>query len=258
LSALRIHKQKDKMSASDSTRDAITASPPKWRAYVHLYAPLITVGLLLFTSPFVDALNLTDNERVYRLAVAVLAAIPTSLVASQFYPADRPDATPEEAVRFTRKNDIYRAAVLFTYRWLYGTPFNLSFFIGDMVMSYAVDLVIPPRPAGTKPRRSEFAVVALWTVASSALMSVAPPALFFWVGVVDRTLWRASYMALVDDVIGVLAHPNVRTLKGRVVLLCVQAFTIAALLSLARVWALRSLHAQLDAAFARMNHASGL
>jgi hypothetical protein len=254
---LQIHKLKDAM-ANDPTSNATASSPPTWRAYVHLYMPLITAGLLLLSGPFIDALNPTDNVPRYRLAVAILSAIPTHVVASYFYPADRPDATPEQAVRFTRRSAIYRAAVLFTYRWLYGTPFNLGFFIGDMVLSYMVDLVIPVRPAGTKPRRSEFVVVALCTVVSSALMSVAPPALFFWVGVVDRTMWRAAYMALVDDVIGVLARPNVRTLKGRVVLLCVQAFTIASLLGLARAWARRSLHAQLEAAFARMNSAPGV
>ena len=243
------------MSAGDK---ATASSLPSWRAYVHLYTPLITTGLLLLSGPFIDALNPTDNEPGYRLAVAILSAIPTYFVASRFYPIDRPDATPEQAVRFTRRNVIYRAAVLFTYRWLYGTRFDLSFFMADMTMSYAVDLVIRERPAGTQPRRSEFAVAALWTAASSALMSVAPPALFVLVGAVDRTMWRASYMALVDDVIGVLAHPNVKTFKGRVVLLCVQAFTIASLLNLARAWARRSLYAQLEAAFAGMNSASGI
>lgn len=89
------------------------------------------------------------------LLCVVLSAIPTSRLGSFVYPNDRPKPTPEQAVRFSRKSDIYRAAILFTSRWLFGTPFNLMFFIG-FLMSYTVRSLIGERPGGTKQRRSAF------------------------------------------------------------------------------------------------------
>lgn len=154
-------------------------------------------------------------------------AILTNWVATFFYPTDRAEPTSEQTIRFSRKKDVYRAAILFTYRWIFGTPFDLQFFIADLTMSYGLGSVIGERPAGTKQRRSEFGVHLLWVAGNAVLVHFAPSMLTYWVNVVDRVLWRAAYIALVDDVIGVLARPNVKTWKGKLVLVLTQAFTIA-------------------------------
>jgi hypothetical protein len=66
------------------------------------------------------------------------------------------------------------------------------------------------------------------------------PKLVFLAIAFDRTVWRAAYVALVDDIIGVLARPNVRTIRGKVTLVGVQACTIVALvywgLSTMKMW----------------------
>jgi predicted small integral membrane protein len=132
--------------------------------------------------------------------------------------------------------------VLATYGRLFGTPFNLQFLIADFMFSYIMGMAIGERPAGTRQRRSEFLVALLWVAGSGLLMSLAPPSmptLSFWVGLVDRTVWRAAYLALVDDIIGVLARPNVRTLKGKVTLILVQSFTITSLVYFALLWVQR-------------------
>lgn len=156
----------------------------------------------------------------------LLSAIPTNWFAALFYPADRPEPTPQEAIRFSRKSDIYRAAILFTYRWLYGTPFNLQFFVADLAFSYGLGATIGERAVGTKPRRSEFAAHLLWVAGSSVLMMYAPAFLSFWVTLVDRAIWRAAYIALVDDVVGILTRPNVKSWQGKVRLVLVQALVI--------------------------------
>lgn len=165
-----------------------------------------------------------------------LSAIPTNWLALFFYPPDRAEPTPEQAIRFSRKKDIYRAAILFTYRWLYGTPFNLQFFIADFSMSYGIGSLIGERPAGTKQRRSEFGVALLWVVGSAALMQFAPSMLSYPVIVADRVIWRSAYIALVDDIVGVLARPNMKTWKGKLTLVLTQAFTIMFLCWLLLSW----------------------
>lgn len=165
-----------------------------------------------------------------------LSAIPTNWLGSFFYPTDRAEPTPEQAVRFSRKKDIYRAAILFTYRWLYGTPFNIQFFFADFMMSYGVGALIGERPAGTRQRRSEFGVALLWVAGSAVLMQFAPPMLSFWITVADRAIWRSAYIALVDDVVGVLAKPNMKTWKGKVTLVLTQACTIVFLCWLLLSW----------------------
>lgn len=57
--------------------------------------------------------------------------------------------------------------------------------------------------------------------------------LYLIAGAADRTIWRTAYVALVDDVIGVLARPDVKTLRGKAVLVSVQAFTITSLMYVA-------------------------
>lgn len=203
---------------------ATPSSPPvpaysAWRTTAHLYFPFITVALFMtFGSP-VDTIPAT-------VLCIILSAIPTNWLASFFYPPDRPEPTPQQAIRFSRKSDIYRAAILFTYRWLYGTPFNLQFFIADFLTGYLISVAIAERPAGTKQRRSEFIVHATLVLINAALMYIVPSGLGFVLMFLDRMIWRAAYIALVDDVIGVLARPNVKTWQGKVVLVLTQAFTI--------------------------------
>ncbi|KAF3035047.1 hypothetical protein E8E11_001736 [Didymella keratinophila] len=200
------------------------SSPPAptysaWRTAAHLYFPIITVTLFMtFGSP-VDGIPRT-------ILCIILSAIPTNWLASFFYPPDRPEPTPQQAVRFSRKSDIYRAAILFTYRWLYGTPFNLQFFIADFLTGYLISIAIAERPAGTKQRRSEFIVHVTLIAINAALMYIVPSGLGYVLMFLDRMIWRAAYIALVDDVVGVLTRPNVKTWKGKVVLVLTQAFTI--------------------------------
>lgn len=190
-----------------------------WRTAAHLYFPFITVALFLtFGSPF-DSIPAT-------VACVALSAIPTNWLASFFYPVDRSEPTPQQAIRFSRKSDIYRAAILFTYRWLYGTPFNLHFFIADFITGYLISVAIAERPAGTKQRRSEFIVHATLVLINAALIFVLPSGLGFVLMFLDRMIWRAAYIALVDDVIGVLARPNLKTWQGKLVLVLTQALTI--------------------------------
>jgi hypothetical protein len=188
-----------------------------WRTYAHLYLPLITVFVLLTIGTLFDA----------NFLWALLSAIPTYWLGSFVYPADRAEPTPEQAIRFTRKNDLYRAAVMVTYRWLFGNSFDLKIIIADLSMSYGLGSLIGERPTGTKQRRSEFGVALLWMAGSTVLMQYAPSALQHWVILADRAIWRATYIALVDDVVGVLARPNVKTWKGKITLVLTQAFTIA-------------------------------
>lgn len=58
------------------------------------------------------------------------------------------------------------------------------------------------------------------------LISFALSFLSLWVTVLDMAMWRTVCIALVDDIIGVLARPNLKTWKGKVALVLAQAFTI--------------------------------
>lgn len=212
-------------SPPKATEDKPAPSPPTlptysaWRTAAHLYFPFITVALFMtFGSPF-DTIPTT-------ILGIILSAIPTNWLASFFYPADRPEPTPQQTIRFSRKSDIYRAAILFTYRWLYGTPFNLQFFVADFLTGYLISVAIAERPAGTKQRRSEFIVHATLVAINAVLIYIAPSALGFVLMFLDRMIWRAAYIALVDDVISVLTRPNLKTWKGKVALVLTQAFTI--------------------------------
>lgn len=220
------HQQAESPRAPPNASDPkpATASPPvpsysRWRTAAHLYLPFVTVALFMtFGSPF-------DTIPANVMCV-ILSAIPTNWFASFFYPADRPEPTPQQAIRFSRKSDIYRGAILFTYRWLFGTPFNLRFFIADFATGYLISVAIAERPAGTKQRRSEFIVHLTLIAINAVLIQITPSFLSDMLMLVDRMIWRAAYIALVDDVIGVLSRPNLKTWKGKVVLVLTQAFTI--------------------------------
>lgn len=216
------------------------SSIPARKRYVHLYMPLITTALIFTNGHIVAQLVNPESDRpLNALLFTSLSAIPTYLVASYIYPANRPDPTLEEAVRFTRKHDAYRALVLATYGRLYGTPFNLQFLIADFMLSYVMGAAIGERPAGTQQRRSEFFVASLWVAGSWVVTTLVPPSmptLYFWLLAVDRTVWRTAYLALVDDIIKVLVRPNVRTLKGKLTLVLVQSFTITSLVHIALSW----------------------
>lgn len=165
------------------------------------------------------------------MPVAV-AALPTYLLGSLAYPTNRPPPTPEESIRWSRKSDLYRIIVLFTYGRVFGTPFNAMYFFGDLVFSNMADALVGERPAGTKQRKSEFFIAALWVLASGVLWQLAPSSLGFYMGMVDRTLWRTAYVALVDDVIGILTRPNVKTFMGKLVLVIAQAVLMVGFVAL--------------------------
>ncbi|KAH6620528.1 hypothetical protein C7974DRAFT_399942 [Boeremia exigua] len=206
-------------SVTDAIPRALSASYSAWRTAAHLYLPFITVALfVILGGPF---------ETVQaNIVCVILSAIPTNWLGSFFYPTDRPEPTPKQAVRFSRKWDINRAAILFTYRWLFGRPFDLQFFIADFAMSYGIGSLVGERPTGTKQRRSEFGVHLLWVAASAVSIQLAPSFLTYWLYLVDRALWRAAYIALVDDIVGVLARPNLKTWKGKITLVLTQSFVI--------------------------------
>ena len=69
---------------------------------------------------------------------------------------------------------------------------------------------------------------------------------------VDRTLFRTAYVALVDDVLGVLTQPNVRTFKGKITLIATQAFLICAIGLVFVAWAM-SHSGEIESALAEMN-----
>lgn len=156
----------------------------------------------------------------------ILSAIPTNWFASLFYPTDRPEPTPLQAVRFSRRSDIFRAAMLFTYDWLQGTPFDFQFFLTDFSLNYIIGSVIGERVVGTKQRRSEFGVHLLWTLGIGILSYLSPSFLSYFMAVAERLVWRATYIALIDDLMGVLTRPDLKTWKGKVRLVLVQAFVI--------------------------------
>lgn len=173
---------------------------------------------MLLGAPFDDVMS--------NIVFTWLSAIPTNWLASFFYPTDRSEPTPEEAVRFSRKGDMYRAVILFTYRWIFGNPFNLQFFIADFMLSYGLGSLIGERPAGTKPRRSEFAAHLPWFLGSGIVIRFGPSFLTWFAVVADRCIWRATYIALVDDIVGVMGRPHLKTWQGKLRLVLVQSFVI--------------------------------
>ncbi|KAF9731725.1 hypothetical protein PMIN03_008525 [Paraphaeosphaeria minitans] len=189
-------------------------SAPAWRAFVHLYLPVLTIAFLtlFIANPF--------SHRALLLA----SAVPTYFFASLVY---RP--RPRPAVRFSRRSDLLRAAVLFTYGRLLGTPFNLFNYLLDVLASYGVGAVLD-QPEGAPPRRSEFFVQALLTTASTVVFGFVPPSwTWTWVimGGIDREMYRAAYLALVDDIVRVLGYPEVGSKRGKALVVAVQAVFIA-------------------------------
>ncbi|KAF2643768.1 hypothetical protein P280DRAFT_466503 [Massarina eburnea CBS 473.64] len=193
--------------------------PPAWRAYVHLYLPILSIIFILCT---------IDNPFAHRLPL-LLSGFPTYVLGSLVYPSSRPAPTPEQCIRFTRKNHLYRALVLFTYGRIMGSPFRLNYYAFDLLLSYVAGELIGERNVGN-PRRSEFFVHVLWACGSGLMFTLVPPSwsmLWFLVGLIDRTVWRASWLALVDDIIGVLAYPPLGTQKGKAAVILVQSAVIA-------------------------------
>ena len=210
-----------------------------WRRYAHLYAPLIASPFAVFLSPAIaQATGFTTGGNSLPLVVSF--AIPTYLVASSFYPSNRPEPTPKQSIRFTRKNDLYRAGVIATYGRLFGTPPNVIQYLVDILGSYGADQWIGERPVGTRQRRSEFLIALTWILGSwfvRFFVSFDTPMLQQIVPLVDRILNLTAYVALVDDVVGVLTRPNLRTKKGKATLIATQAFTISACVFLFMRWA---------------------
>jgi hypothetical protein len=211
--------------------------------YAHLYMPLITSLLISINGPILKHFSDPHNDSWDMFLLVAASALPTYYVASTLYPSNPPAPTPEQTVRFSREHEANRALVLATYGRWFGTPFNLQFLVMDFICSYGIGAAIGERPAGTKPRKSEFLVALMWVAGSAVVQMYIPPdmpQLVFLAMAVDRTVWRAAYVALVDDVIGALARPDLRTIRGKVTLVLVQAVTIVALvywgLSTMKMW----------------------
>lgn len=216
--------------------------------WVHLYMPLITAAVILKNRQLMSKMADPSNRPQDAMLFTAFSAIPTYIVGSYMYPPNLPLASPEESVRFTRKHDAYRAIVLFTYGRLFGHAFNPQFLVADFVLSYMAGYIVGERPAGTKQRHSEFVATLPWLMISLTGMFMAPlsmPTLSFMLIAIDRIMWRTAYLALVDDVIGVLSRPNVRTLRGKVTLVLAQAFTITSLVWIILTWLRRWKEGQL-------------
>ncbi|KAH5749767.1 hypothetical protein HBI17_107090 [Parastagonospora nodorum] len=184
---------------------------PALKRYAHLYMPLITaIVMAIISAP--------DRPTPWLLFATF--ALPTYLLASMIYPANR--EVPDHVVRFTRRHDAFRALVLFMYGRLFGTPFNLQFLIADYIASYVLGYAIGEKP---HKRHSEFLLALAWVGASALVLNYLLPG-NFWVTVADRAIWRAAWLALVDDVVGALERPDVRTAGGRARLVIVQAGVI--------------------------------
>jgi hypothetical protein len=216
-------------------------SIPARKKYAHLYMPLLTSTLICLKPGLLPGMS--SNSPQMNILLTFASAIPTFWAASKVYPSNAPAATPAQAIRFTRKHDAYRAVVLFMYGRFFGTPFNLQFLVADFFMSYALGYAIGENPIGTPQRRSEFAVAVCWVAASHVVQLVTGPlgaGVGFWVLVADRAIWRAAYMALVDDVIGVLVWPDYRTFWGRVRVVAVQGVVIVGCVTFALATARRN------------------
>jgi hypothetical protein len=229
---------------------------PASRKYAHLYMPLITILLLMSNSGRVTNLtNPNKDHPIYPMILTMFSAIPTYLASSTLYPANPPRPTPAQAIRFTRKHDAYRALVLAAYGRLYGTPFNMRFLIADFMLSYAVGEAIGERPAGTPQRRSEFLVALVWVLASFMLETFVPvfmvlfgvPGLedvVYWLVIADRTIWRAAWLALVDDVVGSLVWPDVRRFRGRVGVVVAQSVMITGIVFIVLLFVRRTIEGE--------------
>jgi hypothetical protein len=195
--------------------DSPIPSSPAWRAYAHLYFPLLAIALLTLAIP----------QPLEHRALLLASALPTHLLASLVH---RP--RPRPSSRFTRRSDLRRAAVIFAYGRLLGTPLVLVNYLLDVIASYGVGYFLD-RPEGAAPRRSEFFVHLMLTAVSTIAMTVTVPS---WgiegnpVVSVDRCMYRATWMALVDDVVKVLGYPEMGRKRDRLLVVGLQALIIFA------------------------------
>ncbi len=66
----------------------------------------------------------------------------------------------------------------------------------------------------------------LWVIGCGAAIYFAPPWLMGFLMLAKRAIWTAAWMAFVDDVVGALVWPDVKSRHGRVKLVLVQGFVI--------------------------------
>lgn len=167
---------------------------------------------------------LAVDEPFSHRPLLLASALPTYFLASLVH-----QPRPRPIVRFTRSSDVIRAAVLFAYGRLMGTPFNLVNYILDLLSEYGLGAALD-RPEGMPRKWSDFLVYALATGVSGIVFDMIPRNWgLAWtiVGALDRTLWRASWMALVDDVVKVLGYPRTEQKRGKVLVMGVQGVLIA-------------------------------
>ena len=210
--------------------------------YAHLYMPLITTFVILANRP-IFRLLFNPSGRPFDAFLGILGA--SVLTFSIGTCVHKPDTVPWDGVRFTRRHEAIRALVILSYGRWHGTPINLQFIIADWVLSNVVSQYLIGEPA--KQRRSEFLVALLYLVGSGIAFGATPGSweiVYFFTGMVDRIVWRTAYLALVDDIVGVLWRPDVRTVRGRATLLLVQAFTISSLVYGVLSWMRRTVDAR--------------
>jgi hypothetical protein len=206
--------------------------------------PLFTVLLILGNTQRISRFtNPSKTQPLNPFIPTVLSAIPTYLVASRLYQPAAP--SPSDCVRFTRRHDSYRALVIASYGFVFGLPFNFRSLIADFLLSYVVGFAIGER---TPKRRRESVVALVWCMASLFMaflfmvLDLRPrvPQLEYGLEVAGHAIWQAAWLALVDDILGVLMKPDVSTVRGRVVCVLVQGLVIAGLVFFALVLSWRS------------------
>ena len=109
-----------------------------------------------------------------------------------------------------------------------GTPINLIYYGADLLSSFALSALLD-RPDGAAPRKSEFFTHALFAGVSGLVWGMIPPSLGIVkaaMGAVDRAMWRAAWMALVDDLVKVLAYPDTESKTGKALVVGIQALLI--------------------------------
>lgn len=197
---------------------------PFYRAYIHLILPIAILIL---------------NRLTPHVLLLIPVTIVTYLIGSFIYPKHRLPPSPwlPEARRFSDKWWVYRVAILQGYDIFMSPPGTLSLSTllqntGLTYVTYNYFGLTGDMNDGRPPRHlwgSVFLKPALRVVASESLMYLlsryVPAIAGFWpIRFIHSAFWREAMIALVDDVIGGLAYPDVRTKKGKAKVMGLQYF----------------------------------
>lgn len=196
---------------------------PFYRAYIHLILP---IALCIF------------NSLATNFILLIPLAFLTYFIGSFIYPNHRlppPEWSPE-ARRFSEKWWPYPVAIVQVYGYIWNLPSPLS--LSNLVQNVGITYVGLNyfgllnngdfRPS-SRLWGSAFLMPALRAVAYDCLLYLLlryiPIIGNFWlIRWASGALWRVAVIALVDDVIGGLAYPDVRTKKGKAKVITLQFF----------------------------------